>query len=167
MQKQNTRVKVWISVGLPYCKSIGTIIRFLWLTMLFASVWKNYFFDKLLQQNSITFTGFWVSLVSQWHWEGLKVDEYIFHCRPNLISRSEYGAMFPATADGITFSRATRTGKLRLISTGFILQYVMIPKLSGGETELASRAQSSEWRKVFKSARSGYIRGIHAELFAL
>lgn len=95
------------------------------------------------------------------------MDEYIFHCRPNLISRSEYGAMFPATADGIAFSRATRTGKLRLISSGFILQYVMIPKLSGGKTELASRAQSLEWRKVFKSARSGYTRGIHAELYII
>ena len=66
------------------------------------------------------------------HWERLCVDECAFQCRPNLISRSEHGTMFPATADGITFSRATKTGKLRFILSEFTLQYVMIPDLSEG-----------------------------------
>lgn len=118
---------------LSHCPAI---IKFPWLTMLFTSVRQNTShctFQLFSRQNSKTFTGFQVSLVSPWHWKGLWAAECIFHCRPNLISRSEYGAMFPATADGITFSGATRTGKLRLISSGFILQYVMIPKLSGGK----------------------------------
>lgn len=41
-----------------------------------------------------------------------------------------------------------KTGKLGLISSEFTLQYVMIPKLSGGEREVVSTAQSLENWKV-------------------
>lgn len=67
------------------------------------------------------------------YWERLCVNEYIFQCKPNLISRGEYGTMFSAIADGITFRRASKTGKLRLILSEFTLEYVMNPKLSGGK----------------------------------
>lgn len=77
------------------------------------------------------------------HWERLRVDECAFQCRPNLICRSEHGTMFPATADGITFSRATKTGKLRFILSEFTLQYVMIPDLSEGREN--SHPQLKNW----------------------
>lgn len=84
-------------------------------------------------------------------WDGSRKDEYI--CWPSLISRSEYGTMFSATADGVRF-RATKRSKLRLILYGFIWQYVTNPKAVGWIREL----HGSEFR-VLRSLWKAQARG--------
>lgn len=100
------------------------------------------FGGQAITTKRLSISRFWsASHVTVTYWEGSRVDEYIFQWRPNLISRSEYVTVFSATADGITFSRATKTGKLRLILSWLTLQYVMIPKLLQAKGNVSS-AQS-------------------------
>lgn len=53
--------------------------------------------------------------------------------------------MFPATADGITFSRATKTSKLRFILSQFILQCVIIPTLLWAKGNSRPRLRFRVW----------------------
>lgn len=139
--------------SLPQCGKIPHIL--LLNSLCSIKYWKSFsgwaFTTKLL--NIPRFLS--LPHVAVTYWGRLRVNEYVFQCRPNLISGSEYGTVFPATADGITFSWATKTGKLRPILSKFTLQYVLIPKLSGEKREMASAAQSLEIWEVFNSAKSG------------
>lgn len=111
------------------------------------------FLGRLSRTNRppLTFQGLWVSLVLRLHTEkGCGWMTASFLCWPNLISGSEYGTMFPATVDGITFSRASKTSLMRLIHSVYIT-ICYDPEAVRGENRLKVEGVWKSFKK--KSAR--------------